>query len=118
MLFSCLVDADFLNTESLMDERQATSRHGFPELKTMRSAYDARMGRFVPDTPVREIRAGILRGCREAAALSPGIFTLTVPTGGGKPLASLGFALDQAIARMRRSASVRRSLSFGRPSLR
>ena len=98
MLFSCLVDADFLDTEAFMDGCRASARGAFPTLEEMRVAYEAHMAGFAPDTPVKAIRADILRQCRRKAKLPPGIFTLTVPTGGGKTLASLGFAIDHALA--------------------
>src|SRR5262249_25573918 len=50
------------------------------------------------DTPLARLRAGILSHARAKASLTPGVFTLDVPTGGGKTLASLGFALDHAKA--------------------
>lgn len=102
MLFSCLVDADFLDTEAFMDGERAAARGAFPDLATMRGAYDAHMARFTADTPVRRLRADILRQCRAKAALPPGLFSLTVPTGGGKTLASLGFALDHALTHGKR----------------
>jgi CRISPR-associated endonuclease/helicase Cas3 len=48
-------------------------------------------------TPLNALRAQVLDTAVERAALSPGLFTLTVPTGGGKTLASLSFALEHAI---------------------
>ena len=101
MLFSALVDADFLDTEAFMNEGRATARGAWPDLTTLREAFDAHMARFAadaPDTPVNRLRARILAQCREKAADSPGNFSLTVPTGGGKTLASMGFALDHALA--------------------
>ena len=102
MLFSCLVDADFLDTEGFMDEGKADARGDFPTLAEMRAAYNRHMARFVADTEVKQIRAGVLGQCRAKAQLPPGLFSLTVPTGGGKTLASLGFALDHALAHSRR----------------
>lgn len=102
MLFSCLVDADFLDTEAFMDGSRTAVRGDFPPLAEMRAAYDAHMARFTADTPVRRLRADILRQCRAKAHGAPGLYSLTVPTGGGKTLASLGFALDHALAHGKR----------------
>ena len=54
------------------------------------------MAKFTPDTSLNFLRHRILTHVRAKAAMQPGLFTLTVPTGGGKTLASLGFALDHA----------------------
>ncbi len=78
------------------------ARGDFPPLAEMHGAYNAHMACFAADTPVRRIRADILRQCRSKAAAAPGLYTLTVPTGGGKTLASLGFALDHALAHGKR----------------
>jgi CRISPR-associated endonuclease/helicase Cas3 len=102
MLFSALVDADFLDTEAFMDTGKADTRGDFPTLAEMRSTYNAHMACFAADTPVRLIRADILRQCRSKADRAPGLYTLTVPTGGGKTLASLGFALDHALTHDKR----------------
>lgn len=102
MMFSALVDADFLDTEAFMNAGQAAARGSFPTLTEMRGAYDAHMAGFAADTPVRQLRADILRQCRSKALGQPGLYTLTVPTGGGKTLASLGFALDHALAHGKR----------------
>ena len=68
------------------------------ELKSKLDAYLADLTAQADDTLVNRERAAILRACREAGAEGPGLFTLTVPTGGGKTLASLAFALEHALA--------------------
>ncbi|MFH1500127.1 MAG: CRISPR-associated endonuclease Cas3'', partial [Verrucomicrobiota bacterium] len=100
MLFSCLTDADFLATEAFMSPERATQRpHRQPttsELHTTLQAHLAHLAKTAPDSPVNRQRADILRACLEATEKPPGLFSLTVPTGGGKTLASLAFALDHA----------------------
>ncbi|WP_291995417.1 CRISPR-associated helicase Cas3' [Candidatus Accumulibacter sp. ACC003] len=98
MLFSCLVDADFLDTEAFMADGRAEMRGAYPDIPLLREAFERYMAsRFaVADTPVKRLRGEILATCVERATQSPGLFSLTVPTGGGKTLASLGFALQHA----------------------
>ncbi|HWO99680.1 MAG TPA: CRISPR-associated endonuclease Cas3'' [Methylococcus sp.] len=99
MLFSCLVDADFLDTEAFMDPTRNTLRGGRvdPTLLERFDAYMAEKTALAPDTPVNRLRAEVLRQCRERAREKPGLFSLTVPTGGGKTLSSLAFALEHAV---------------------
>jgi CRISPR-associated endonuclease/helicase Cas3 len=100
MLFSCLVDADFLDTEAFMDPEKSSRRRPTIDLNELRSRYDAFMAQIsvnALDTPINRIRTQILMECRKGAELEPGFFSLSVPTGGGKTLASIGFALDHAI---------------------
>jgi CRISPR-associated endonuclease/helicase Cas3 len=106
MLFSCLVDADYLDTEAFYDrvalpgqpnDRSASRALEPPSLKVLRDRLDAYLAGFVADSDVNRVRADILSHTRQAAQHSPGLFSLTVPTGGGKTLASLAFALDHAI---------------------
>lgn len=96
MIFSCLVDADFLCTERFMsgDAREGLSAETSSELcdrleKKLESFYP-------PKTPLNEVRCSILDACARAAEEAPGVFSLTVPTGGGKTYASLRFALKHA----------------------
>ncbi len=99
MLFSALVDADFLDTEAYMDAHKAARRRAWPALTDLSACFDAHMDKLATGaeaTPVNIIRADILRQCRLAAELQPGLFSLTVPTGGGKTLSGMAFALDHA----------------------
>lgn len=101
MLFSCLVDADFLDTEAYFDSARSEKRKGFPTIEAMLRVFNQHMAEIAGNakpTPVNTLRADILRQCREKAALPPGLFSLTVPTGGGKTLSSLAFALQHAQA--------------------
>ena len=100
MLFSCLVDADFLDTEAFynrIEHRSSLRSHQPPALTELRAALDDYLAGFRADSSVNRIRADILAHVRQQAECPPGLFSLTVPTGGGKTLASLAFALDHAI---------------------
>ncbi len=99
MLFSCLVDADYLDTERFMDRKRADARPSWPSdiLSRMEEALDAHVERLPAGNDLvtvkrREVREASL----QAAGLQPGLFSLTVPTGGGKTLSSLAFALRHA----------------------
>lgn len=100
MLFSCLVDADFLATELFMDSARAKLRpqnaSSLTEMKPVLDDYLAQLGRRAAATEVNRRRQDVLAACHQAATLPPGLFSLTVPTGGGKTLASLAFALGHA----------------------
>lgn len=98
MLFSCLVDADFLATEEFMSRDRSRMRPTCANrLPEMQSALDAYLN-SVATTPdvVSTSRSEVLSACRTAAEQGPGLFSLTVPTGGGKTLSSLAFALRHA----------------------
>lgn len=106
MLFSCLVDADYLDTEKFYAEAEGNSvDRDWPALTDiidgLVAGFDDHMADLTAragDSPLGRLRAEILAHARGKAALSRGVFTLDVPTGGGKTLASLGFALDHAKA--------------------
>lgn len=101
MLFSCLVDADYLDTEAFYDRtegRRSLREQARPTLAELRAALDGHLAEFKGDTLVNLLRGEILAGVRGKANEQPGLFSLTVPTGGGKTLASLAFALDHALA--------------------
>ncbi|MBI5406486.1 MAG: CRISPR-associated helicase Cas3' [Nitrospirae bacterium] len=99
MLFSCLVDADFLDTEAFLDPEKSKARKGYPSLDELLPPFESYMTKKeaeADDTPVNKQRAEILRECLAKSAHEPAIFTLTVPTGGGKTLSSIAFALHHA----------------------
>ncbi|SCJ40435.1 CRISPR-associated helicase Cas3 [uncultured Clostridium sp.] len=99
MLYSCLVDADFLDTEAFMAEEEVLRGGGedMPALEKKLERYIAPW--FPPKGALNRQRCAILRACMEGGEGSrPGLFSLTVPTGGGKTVASLAFALKHARA--------------------
>lgn len=101
MVFSALCDADFLDTEGFMDAGRAAHRPTGPSLSDLAAALRAHLDdkeRAAPETTVNRCRAEVRRHCANAASQRPGRFSLTVPTGGGKTLAALTFALEHALA--------------------
>lgn len=102
MLFSCLVDADFLETERFYADARGERvlRGGHPDLTLLRDRLRIFMSRKragAKATALNALRGKIVDHAIAKAALPPGLFTLTVPTGGGKTLASLSFALEHAV---------------------
>ena len=100
MLFSCIVDADFLDTEEFIAPDKTHTRGRYPDLSHLKTKFDAHMERLTsnaPDTQVNHKRKNILSSCRKAASKPQGLFSLSVPTGGGKTLSGMAFALDHAV---------------------
>ncbi len=107
MVFSCLVDADYLDTEAFM-EKGRVERGGYESLGSLLCRFEKYVSRWLEaevmgvdaSTELRKCRNKILRECMEKGeTYSRGLYTLTVPTGGGKTTASMGFALKHACAR-------------------
>lgn len=100
MLFSCLVDADFLDTEEFMNREKSVLRNGYEDISALKQKLDTfleDMQRKATESDVNRERQHILAACRTKAQDAPGLFSLTVPTGGGKTLSSMAFALEHAI---------------------
>lgn len=104
MLFSALVDADRLDTERFMtldlSAERSRIRGNYASLNTLRERLMAKTESFssAPDTPVNRARAYFLESCRTHGAESdPGIYTLSLPTGAGKTISSMAWALEMAI---------------------
>ena len=112
MLYSCLVDADYLDTEAfyLNLENNAVERGGYPDLNALQhnfnqfiNAFRRRVAQASEQTEAEKrnaalnrLRSEILDHAVEQAAQPQGLFTLTVPTGGGKTFTSMAFALKHA----------------------
>lgn len=102
MLFSCLVDADFLATEGFMDSGKSKSRADYPSLEELKATFDShieKMEKEAAESELNRIRCDVSQQCADKGKSEGcGIYTLTVPTGGGKTLASMRFALEHALA--------------------
>lgn len=108
MLFSCLVDADFLDTERFMAGGDV-GREGFPSMGTLLerltkslqakfAAPKTQEARQKLDTPINRKRGELLRESIAAGKAAAGnLYRMTVPTGGGKTISSLAFALHYAV---------------------
>lgn len=99
MVYSCLVDADFLDTEAFMNEGKEERDSGESIeilLEKLEKHISGWLNNWDTDT-VNGRRSEILRSCLKKGKSPKGLFRLTVPTGGGKTIASLAFALRHAM---------------------
>ena len=112
MLYSCLVDADYLDTEAFYSnlENKAVERDGYPDLNALQHNFNQFINDFrrriaqaseqteaeKRNADLNRLRSEILEHAVEQAAQPQGLFTLTVPTGGGKTFTSMAFALEHA----------------------
>lgn len=96
MLFSCLVDADYLDTEAFM-ENGSISRGGRESLAELEKKLEAHIAPWWDsEIEINQKRCGILKALIEGGSQPKGLFRLTVPTGGGKTVSSMAFALRHA----------------------
>jgi CRISPR-associated endonuclease/helicase Cas3 len=97
LVFSTLVDADFIDTETFV-LGSSQPRGDYANLDTLNTALSQYLSQFsVPTTPINQRRTATLQRCIEMAHLDQGFFTFTLPTGGGKTLSSMAFALNHAV---------------------
>ena len=100
MLFSCLVDADFLDTEAHFDPQRAAQRPQGYNLHAMWQQFEQNQNALLasaPRTPVNAVRREVYEDALRAAQGEPGLYALTAPTGAGKTRALLAFALRHAL---------------------
>lgn len=99
MLYSCLVDADYLETESFMNEEASRARGQYANLEELQLIFKTYLDQMLAAaTPskVNSVRKKILENCISSGSLKPGFFSITVPPGGGKTLSSMAWALEHA----------------------
>ena len=99
ILFSCLVDADYLDTERFMNPKQAELRKrksSIEELLGLLEVFLAKLKSEASDTEVNAIRNKVQQWCMSASDGNVDFYSLTVPTGGGKTLSSVLWALRHA----------------------
>jgi len=96
MLYSCLVDADYLDTEKFVSNGRIV-RGGYAGIEELAAMLDRYISPWWDaKNELNEKRTKILRACLGAAGADRGLFALTVPTGGGKTVSSMAFALNHA----------------------
>lgn len=98
MVFSAVVDADYLDTERHFRGEQPRSWDGrdfellWEQLKASQTALSGHR-----EDAVSQVRDEVYRACSAAAEKRPGVYRLTVPTGGGKTRSSMAFAVRHAL---------------------
>ena len=99
MVFSALVDADFLDTERHFNPGKAGLRQSGQNPEQLWERFQARHREKTREAAglVNRVRSEVYDACLDAAERPPGIFRLAVPTGGGKTLSAMGFALRHAV---------------------
>lgn len=102
MVFSALVDADFLDTERHFRPDRAAHRSTGSSMTDLWHRFQWRHQQQIqanaPTGTVNCVRSEVYEACLSAAERPPSIFRLAVPTGGGKTLSAMGFALRHAVA--------------------
>ena len=99
MLYSCLVDADYLDTERFMQPYKL-SRGGYDGMERLLGKLEKHIEKWAnPENEMNKYRWEILSECLRCGEKPKGVYTLTVPTGGGKTVSSLAFALRHAVSR-------------------
>ncbi len=94
MLFSCLVDADFLDTERFKTDRERQPLR--LDSATLLGRLQEHKGKLDSSSELNMLRNGVFQDCLAKAVEPRGFFSLTVPTGGGKTLSGMAFALKHA----------------------
>ena len=97
MLYSCLVDADYLDTEAFMAEQTAKFKCGDDILSLLDKLNNYIAPWWEPEGDLNRLRCDILKKCIVTGREPKGFFSLTVPTGGGKTVSSMAFALNHAV---------------------
>lgn len=97
MMYSCLTDADYLDTEDFMSNGQVNRNVTYNFNKMLEQLNNRLISFKGTEGIINEKRREILNQCIAKAGLPRGLFTLTVPTGGGKTLSSMAFALNHLI---------------------
>lgn len=94
-LFSCLTDADFLNTESFCDPERERERGLQGDFHALEQALTQKMNSFVCDTPLKQARGRLQQQALHNSQSSDPVSILNMPTGSGKTLCSLQIALQK-----------------------
>lgn len=99
MLFSCLVDADRLDTEQFMNTDKANSRPEGDPMEVLKQRLEQHLAGF--GTPqsgtLNALRSEVQDICRRNGRCTRGFHALTVPTGGGKTIASIVWGISHAL---------------------